>query len=201
MWMINRNGIILLPNYRGSSGYGVNFLSANYHNFNKAYSDIMSGVNYLIKKNIADSNHLALWGWSYDGYTTAWALGHTNKFKAAVEGDGLTDLLSFTNTTDARNYLVNFYGQKYWTSDSYVKDSPIMYANKYTTPLLIIHGENDVRVPLTQSLELNNALHNLHKPVKMIILPNTGHIPTDPNIIYQLNLEVTDWLNQAIDSK
>lgn len=196
--LLNQGFVILLPNYRGSSGYGAQFFGANYKHFNQAYFDIMSGVDYLIKEKVADPDQLALWGWSYDGYTTAWTLGHTHRFKAAVMGDGLTDLISFANTTDARTYLSNFYGHNYLESNDYLRDSPIMYANQFTTPLMIIHGENDERVPVAQALELNNALHKLNKPVTLILLPDTGHVPTNPNIIYNLNLKVSDWLDKVI---
>lgn len=199
--LLNQGFIILLPNYRGSSGYGANFLGANYKHFNQAYDDIMSGVDYLVNQKIADPNHLALWGWSYDGYTTAWILGHTTRFKAAVMGDGLTNLISFANTTDSRFYLSNFYNKDYLQGyQDYISDSPILYVNKFTTPLLIIHGANDDRVPVSQAIELNNALHLYHKPVELIILPNTGHVPTDPNIIYKLHLQVSDWLKQAVNN-
>ncbi|HRG62451.1 MAG TPA: prolyl oligopeptidase family serine peptidase [Burkholderiales bacterium] len=198
--LLNQGFVILLPNYRGSSGYGVDFVGANYKNFNKSYDDIMSGVDYLINQNIADKNHLALWGWSYDGYTTAWILGHTNRFKVAVMGDGLTDLLSFANTSDSRFYLSGFYGEDYLLASSkYLNDSPIIYANKFTTPLLIIHGESDDRVPYSQALELFNALQLYHKKVKFILLPRTGHVPTEPNVIYKLNQDVGEWLQQALD--
>lgn len=197
--LMQQGFIIFLPNYRGSTGYGPKFSAANVKKLGDVdYQDIMSGIDYLIKEKIANPNYLATFGWSYDGYMTAWMLGQTNRFKAAVEGDGMVDLISFTNTTDVSDFFKFYFGGNYWDNSLYITRSPIMYTHNFKTPLLIMHGINDKRVPISQSYELNNALVSQHKKVKLIVLPNTAHAPTEPNIIYQSLIEVSQWLQLAL---
>lgn len=193
--------VVFQPNPRGSSGYGLSFRLANYADFGGGdYHDIMSGVDYLINKGIANPNHLAIGGWSFGGYMTAWAISQSNRFKAAVEGDGNTDFISFSGTSDIPTYYERFLGTPFWGNNKlYLERAPIMHVENIQTPLLIMHGENDVRVPLSQSRELYTALERQHKPVKMIIFPKQHHVPTDANIIFASIGEVDAWLKQAIN--
>lgn len=192
--------VILQPNPRGSTGYGRQFRLANFADFGGGdYRDIMSGVDYLIQKGIADPNHLAVGGWSFGGYMTAWIISQTNRFKAAVEGDGNTDFISFSGTSDIPDYYAEYLGNNFWDDDQlYLQSAPISHVKNITTPLLIIGGENDIRVPTTQGYELYTALERQHKPVKMLVLPKQGHVPTDANIIEETIKEVDTWLIQAI---
>ena len=114
---------------------------------------------------------------------------------ADIDGDGLTDLISFSETTDIPFYLTQYLGSPFWdNAQLYLERSPISFVKNITTPLLILHGGNDNRVPLSQAQELYSALDLQHKPVKMFIAPDTGHVPDDANIIYQNINEVEDWL-------
>ncbi|HSW68658.1 MAG TPA: S9 family peptidase [Gammaproteobacteria bacterium] len=191
--------IIFQPNPRGSTGYGKNFRTANFKDFGGGdYRDVMSGVDYLIQKNIADPGRLAIFGWSYGGYLTAWAITQTSRFKAAIDGDGLTDLISFSGTTDIPFYLTQYLGGAFWSNSKlYFERSPISYVKNITTPLLILHGEKDDRVPLSQGQELYTALELQKKPVKMLIAPNTEHVPDDVNIIYEDIKEIQEWLKRV----
>ncbi len=188
--------ILFQPNPRGSTGYGKAFRTANFKDFGgKDYQDIMSGVDYLVQNNIADPNHLAIFGWSYGGYMTAWAITQTQRFKVAIDGDGLTDLISFSGTTDIPFYLTQYLGDAFWNNDKlYLQRSPIFYVKQIKTPLLILHGENDNRVPRSQSEELYAALKLQNKSVKMLVAPDTEHVPLDANIIYEEIMQIQDWL-------
>lgn len=192
--------VIFEPNPRGSDGYGSTFRLANFADFGGGdYQDVMSGVDYLIQKGIADPNHLAIAGWSYGGYLTAWAISHSNRFKAAIEGAGPTDYLSFAGTSGLSLFTKGYFGNEFWNDDKlYLQRSPIFYVKNIKTPLLILQGENDPQVPVTQSYELYNALDRQHKHVKMLILPEQGHVPTDANIIYESIKEIDAWLIQAL---
>jgi dipeptidyl aminopeptidase/acylaminoacyl peptidase len=198
--LLNLGFIVFQPNPRGSTGYGKTFRLANFADFGGGdYQDIISGVNYLIQKNIADPNHLAIGGWSFGGYMTTWIISQTNRFKAAVEGDGNTDFISFSGTSDIPDYYVEYLGSTFWNDDKlYIQRAPISHVKNITTPLLIIGGENDVRVPITQGYELYRALEQQHKPVKMLVLPRQGHMPTDANIIAKSIEEVEAWLKKAL---
>lgn len=198
--VLNLGFIIFQPNPRGSTGYGKIFRMANFADFGGGdYQDIMSGVNQLIQKNIADPNHLAIGGWSFGGYMTAWIISQTNRFKAAVEGDGNMNFISFSGTSDIPDYYVKYLGSTFWDDDKlYIQRSPISYVKNITTPLLIIGGENDARVPITQGYELYSALKGQNKTVKMLMLPQQGHVPTDANVMVNTIKEIDDWLKKAL---
>jgi len=192
--------IIFQPNPRGSDGYGKTFRFANIGDLGGGdYHDIITGINALIQRGIADPNHLAIFGWSYGGYMTAWTITQTHRFKAAIDGDGLTDLISFTGTTDIPWYLPQYLGSTFWHDPSlYLQRSPIMRAKNIKTPLLILHGENDTRVPLSQANELYTALRLQHKKVTLLVAPGQHHVPTNANITLEQIKAIDSWLQQAL---
>lgn len=192
--------IILAPNPRGSSGYGHQFQLANFKDLGgHDFQDIMSGVDYLIKKNIVDTNKMVIAGWSFGGYMASWAISQTNRFRLAIEGDGNTNMISFTGTTDIPEYYTAYLGDYFWNNNAlYAQRSPLSYVKNIVTPLLIITGEHDVRVPATQAYELYNALRLQNKPVKMLVLPEQGHVPNDANIIYESIKAIDEWLKQIL---
>ena len=113
------------------------------------YRDIMTGVDDMIKRGLADSTKMAFEGWSYGGYMTAWVVSQTSRFKSARMGAGLSDLQSMYGTTDIPGYIGTFFSgaptQK--TLDFYRSRSAITFVDQVTTPLLILHGGSDERVP------------------------------------------------------
>jgi dipeptidyl aminopeptidase/acylaminoacyl peptidase len=190
--------VVLAPNVRGSTGYGTSFRISNYRDFGGGdLQDILSGIRFLIKKGTVDEKNLTIGGWSFGGYMSAWAISQTSIFKAAIDGDGNTNFISFSGTSDIPNYYEYFLGAPFWeNSQLYLTRAPIMFTKNINTPLLIFSGENDNRVPLSQSYELYNALKRQHKPVKMFLLPGQGHMPTNANIIFESIQEVDKWLLQ-----
>ncbi len=192
--------VIFQPNYRGSGGYGKSFVTANVGDLDGGdYDDIMTGVDYLIQRGTVDPEHLALFGWSYGGYMTAWTVTQSKRFRAAVEGSGLTDFVSFTNTTDIPYYLEYYLRAALWNDDKlYLQRSPIFFSKNVVTPLLILHGKEDERVPTSQSYEFYHALKSQHKPVKMLVFPEQEHVLTDGNIIYESLVATDEWLKKAL---
>ena len=169
---------MLYPNPRGSTGYGEKFTRANIMDWGGGdYRDIMTGVDEMIKRGIADSTKLAFEGWSYGGYMTAWVVSQTSRFKAARMGAGLSDLQSMYGTTDIPGYIGTFFSgtptQK--TLDFYRARSAITFVDQVTTPLLILHGGSDERVPVGQSMEYFRALKDRGKPVQLVFYPREGH--------------------------
>src|SRR5438045_661898 len=101
---------VLYPNPRGSTGYGEKFMRGNIPDWGGGdYRDIMTGVDEVVKRGIADSTKLAVEGWSYGGYMTAWIVSQTGRFKAAMMGAGLSDLVSMYGTTDIPGYIGTFF--------------------------------------------------------------------------------------------
>jgi len=141
------------------------------------YRDIMAGVDAMVARGIADGDKLAVSGWSYGGYMTSWVVTQTNRFKAAMEGAGLTDLVSMYGTTDIPGYIASFFNgvPNKQTMEFYRQRSAITFVDNVTTPLLILHGGNDGRVPIGQPMEYFRALKDRGKTVQLVFYPREGH--------------------------
>ena len=169
---------VLYPNPRGGTNYGEKFLRANVPDWGGGdFRDIMAGVDALVAKGIADPDRLAIQGWSYGGYMTAWAVTQTTRFKAAMVGAGITNLWSMYGTNDLPNYLAAFFGgiPSKDTLPLYMERSAITHAHKVTTPTLILHGGNDERVPIGQPMEFYRAIKDRGTPVELVFYPRQGH--------------------------
>lgn len=191
---------ILRPNPRGSAGYGKAFRYANKADWGGGdFEDIQAGVDALISRGIVDSARMAVMGWSYGGYMTAWTIGHTNRFKAAALGAPVTDLLSFTGTTDIADFLPDYFGGDAWEkAELYRAHSPITYADKVTTPTLVLQGDADERVPLGQGLEFYHAVKRRGVPAKMVVYPRQPHGPTEPKFILDIMKQNLAWVDQYV---
>lgn len=169
---------VLYPNPRGSTGYGEKFMRGNVPDWGGGdYRDIMAGVDAMVARGIADGDKLAVSGWSYGGYMTSWVVTQTNRFKAAMEGAGLTDLVSMYGTTDIPGYIASFFNgvPNKQTMEFYRQRSAITFVDNVTTPLLILHGGNDGRVPIGQPMEYFRALKDRGKTVQLVFYPREGH--------------------------
>jgi dipeptidyl aminopeptidase/acylaminoacyl peptidase len=185
---------VLRCNVRGSSGYGREFRYANYNDWGGGdYQDIMSGVDALVQRGIADADRLGVMGWSYGGFMTSWIVTQTKRFKAASVGAGVTNLMSFTGTSDIPGFLPDYFGGEYWDAfDRWRTHSAMFNVKGVSTPTLIQHGEADVRVPLSQGYEFYNALKRQDVPVRMVTYPRQPHGLQEPKLqldAMQRNLE------------
>jgi dipeptidyl aminopeptidase/acylaminoacyl peptidase len=170
--------VVLLPNPRGSEGQGPAFTEANYQDWGGGdFADIMAGVDYLVAQCISDPNRLAIGGWSFGGFMTSWTVGHTDRFKAAMVGAGVTDLYSMATTTDiSPSFSQSYMGPLQPNIAIYDAHSPVRYVANVHTPVLILHGEADPRVPISQGEEFFNGLRFLNKDVQMVRYPREQHI-------------------------
>ena len=177
---------VLQVNYRGSSNYGEKFRTAIVGDyFRQGFDDIMTGVDEMVRRGIADPDKLGLMGWSAGGHWSNWALTHTDRFKAIATGAGVADWISLYAESDTRQYREQYLGgTPYDAWDRYVAESPIRFVKNAKTPTLIEVGENDARVPRAQSEELHVALEKLGVPTEFIVFPRMGHTLTDPR--YQM---------------
>ncbi|MFL5614437.1 MAG: S9 family peptidase [Gemmatimonadaceae bacterium] len=169
---------VLYPNPRGSTGYGEKWMRGNIPDWGGGdYRDIISGADAMVARGIADNDKLAVSGWSYGGYMTSWVVSQTSKFKAAMEGAGLTDLVSMYGTTDIPGYIASFFKgvPNKETTEFYRQRSAITFVDNVTTPLLILHGGNDQRVPIGQPMEYFRALKDRGKTVQLVFYPREGH--------------------------
>ena len=175
---------VLYPNPRGSTGYGEKWMRGNIPDWGGGdYRDIMTGVDEVIRRGIVDSTQMAFEGWSYGGYMTSWVVSQTGRFKAAMMGAGLPSLLSMSGTTDIPGYINTFFNGLPQYDGSiinpsikfYLERSAISYSDKVTTPLLILHGGSDERVPIGQPMEFYRALKDRGKTTELVFYPREGH--------------------------
>ena len=174
--------VVLKPNFRGSTNYGQDFVNANIDNWGIAdYDDVMTGVDHAVAEGWADPDRLICYGWSYGGYLSAWIVTQTDRFKAVSPGAGLTNLYSMYSTNDLQDYLASFFGGTPWAeSENYRQHSPMTYVTDVTSPVLLMHGGADTRVPPEQSVEFYRALKDLGTDVTFVRFPREGHGIEEP---------------------
>jgi dipeptidyl aminopeptidase/acylaminoacyl peptidase len=186
--------VVLQPQYRGSTGYGAEFLEAIYQHFgDRAYQDVESATDYAIAQGLADPNRLAIFGWSAGGFMTSWTVTQTHRYKAAIEGAGITDWLSFIPESDISQVD---YDMRFQEMDAgpFLAFSAVMYADRVTTPLLILHGEADLRVPVLQGREFFILLAERGKTVRMVTYPGSPHFPQLAEQRRNIYQELGNWL-------
>lgn len=186
--------VVLQPQYRGSTGYGTDFLNAIYQHFgDRAYHDVDSATDFAIEQGWADPNRLAIFGWSAGGFMTSWTVTQNHRYKAAIEGAGISDWLSFMWTSDVQQID---YDQR-WPDenpDAFLKFSAVMHAKDVTTPLLILHGAGDIRVPTYQGREFYLALAARGKTVRMVTYHDSPHFPKLWEQRADIFKEIRAWL-------
>jgi dipeptidyl aminopeptidase/acylaminoacyl peptidase len=188
--------VVLQPQYRGSTGYGSAFLNAIYQHFgDRAFRDVDSATDFAIAQGWADPQRLAIYGWSAGGFMTSWTVTQTKRYRAAIEGAGITDWLSFIPTSDLPQVD---YDQR-WPErnpEPFLKFSAIMYADQVSTPLLILHGAADIRVPTFQGREFYVLLAERGKTVRMVTYPGSPHFPRLWEQRRDVFHEIAAWLER-----
>ena len=169
--------VILMPNPRGSSGYGQKFVEEISRDWGgRVYTDIMNGVDNLTAMPWVDASRLGAAGGSYGGYMVDWILGHSDRFKALVSHAGVYNLESMYGVTEELWFPEwEFAGNPWDNPELYEKWSPNRFVKNFKTPTLVTHGELDFRVPINQGLELFTALQRRGIPSKMLYFPDEGH--------------------------
>ena len=169
---------VLLPNPRGSDGGGTSFAEANYRDWGVGdFRDIMDGVDLVVSRGVADADHLGVGGWSFGGFMTSWAITHSDRFKAAIVGAAVTDLFTMATTSDiAPSYLNSYFGELRSNFKLYDDHSSVRFLERCHTPALVIHGEADVRVPISQGEEFYYGLRFLGRETQMVRYPREPHI-------------------------
>jgi dipeptidyl aminopeptidase/acylaminoacyl peptidase len=196
--------VVLRPNYRGSTNYGVkhrNDIVGNY--FAPGYDDIMSGVDTLVAQGLVDPERMGVLGWSAGGHWSNWILVQTNRFKAISSGAGTSNWISMYAQSDVQRNRQFYLGNKlpYDDFDAYWAQSPLKYIKNAKTPTMIHVVEGDPRVPSPQSVELHMALKQLGVPTELYMYPgNTHGIPDPRNQLVKAVSEMA-WMDYYVRGK
>ena len=188
---------VLMPMPRGGYGYGVEGFRAIVGKWGvDDFADVMGGVDHVIDAGIADPNRLGVMGASYGGFMTPWIISHTDRFKAASTAASVIDLFDMYYLSDMPEPMLEYFGEPWDKRDLYLEHSPLTHAAKIETPLLIQHGENDRRVPITQAWKLYQALKRFGKTVEFEIYPRAGHVVYEPDLQREQMRRNVEWFKR-----
>lgn len=199
-WLALAGYAVLMPNPRGGMGHGEAFAAAARGDVGGAdYNDVLAAVDAAIERGISDPECLGIGGWSQGGYMTAWAVTQTNRFKAAIMGAGVSDWGMMVLSSDLPDFEQELGGSAPWDGPEqrqHQRSSPITFATHVKTPVLILHGENDARVPLSQATGFHRALRKQHVPTEFVVYPREPHSINE--YAHQLDLlqRVRSWYNR-----
>jgi dipeptidyl aminopeptidase/acylaminoacyl peptidase len=190
--------VSLQPNYRGSTGYGDEFLRDMVgHYFQNAHLDVMAGVDELVRRGVADPDRMVKMGWSAGGHLTNKLITFTDRFKAASSGAGVAQWISMYAQSDIRSYRTPWFGGTPWQKnapiDVYWNNSPLKDVANVKTPTLFFVGERDPRVPMPQSVEMYRAVKSNGVPTHLYVAPREPHGWGElRHQLFKLNAEI-EW--------
>ncbi|MGA9931054.1 MAG: S9 family peptidase [Terriglobales bacterium] len=191
--------VVVMINFHGSTGYGQKFIDAINGDWGGApFDDLMKGLDYAEKTYpFIDKDRECALGASFGGYMANWVLGHTDRFKCIVSHDGTFNTLSDWGTTEElwfNNW--EFKGTPYTNREMYEKWNPMNAAKNFKTPTLVVHGQLDYRLDVSEGLQLFTTLQVLGVPSKMLYFPDEGHWVLKPQNSQLWWKTVTDWVDQ-----
>ena len=193
--------VVIMINFHGSPGYGQKFVESISGDWGGApFQDLMLGLDYAEKTYpFIDKDRECALGGSYGGYMTNWILGHTHRFKCLVTHDGDSDTeAGYGQTEELWFEEWEFKGLPWTDRENYRKWSPILFAQNFKTPTLVVHGQKDYRLDVSQGFELFTTLQRLGVPSKMLYFPDEGHWVLKPQNSQLWYKTVSDWVDQWI---
>ncbi|MDN3405615.1 S9 family peptidase [Pseudoalteromonas sp. APC 3218] len=197
-----RGYAVFYPNYRGSTGKGVDYSKLGQNDYaGKEFDDLVDFKNHLVDMGLVDTKRVGITGGSYGGYASAWgATKLTEHFAASVMFVGVTNQLSKFGTTDISNEMNLVHARSYpWDKwQWYLERSPIYWAGQSETPLLIMHGKDDPRVHPAQSMELYRYMKVQGKDVRLVYYPGEGHGNRKVAAQYDYSLRLMRWMDNYL---
>jgi len=190
--------VVFMPNPRGSIGWGQEFVDdVNRDWGGRAYEDVMRGTDFAEALPYVAPGRTVAAGASYGGYLVNWIAGHTDRFKALVSHDGLFDLAAMYGSTEELWFVEWEFGGPYWKNpELYDRWTPSNHVARFKTPTLVVHGEQDHRVPLEQGLAMFTALQRQGVPSRLVVFPDENHWVLKPANSARWYREVLDWLDR-----
>ncbi|WP_045743613.1 S9 family peptidase [Actinoplanes rectilineatus] len=203
-WLAAAGYAVFLPNPRGGQGHGHDFAAAVAGRVGKEeWTDILAGVDLLIDRGVADPDRLGIAGWSHGGYLAAWAVSQTGRFRAALVGAGIVDWGMLAATGENGQFEAALGGSTGWSGigpHPHDAVSPISYASRIRTPVLIVHGAEDTNVPLGQAVYLHRALRHHGVPHELVVYPREGHRIRERAHRIDLLHRTRDWFDRRLSS-
>jgi dipeptidyl aminopeptidase/acylaminoacyl peptidase len=198
-----RGFMVFYPNYRGSTGRGVEFATSSQADpAGKEFDDLVDGVDYLIDEGLVDAERVGVTGGSYGGYATGWlSTRYSDRFAAGVMFVGISNKISKVGTTDIpdEEFLVHARKRPWDDWQFFLERSPVYYAGQSETPLLILHGQDDPRVDVGQSHELYRHLKlRSDAPVRLVLYPGEGHGNRNSTARYDYSLRSLRWMEHYL---
>ena len=193
--------VVIMVNPRGSTGYGQAFVDGINKDWGgKPYVDLMNGLDYAEKTYpFIDKDRECALGASYGGYMINWILGHTNRFKCLVSHDGMFNTESAYGSTEELWFPEWEFGDTLWANrEGYRKWSPHLFASQFKTPTLVVHGQLDYRLDVSEGFQLFTTLQRLKVPSKMLYFPDEGHWVLKPQNSQLWYKTVNGWVDQWI---
>jgi dipeptidyl aminopeptidase/acylaminoacyl peptidase len=191
--------VVIMINFHGSTGYGQKFIDAINGDWGGApFEDLMKGLDYAEKTYpFIDKNRECALGASYGGYMANWILGHTDRFKCIVSHDGMFNAESAWGTTEELWFNEwEFKGTPWTNREMYRKWSPHLSATSFKTPTLVVHGQLDYRLDVSEGLQLFTTLQRLGMPSKMLYFPDEGHWVLKPQNSQLWYKTVNEWVDR-----
>ena len=190
--------VVLYTNPRGSTGYGSAFGNAIKNAYpGKDFNDLMAGVDTVIGRGYVDTRNLFVYGCSGGGVLTAWTVGHTDRFAAAVSMCPVINWMSFVGTTDGASWYNNFEKYPWEDPTEHLKRSPLMYVGNVKTPTMLMTGVNDLRTPISQTEEFYEALKVRKVPTAMIRFNDEWHgTSSRPSNYLRTQLYLRSWFEK-----
>lgn len=199
--LVAKGYAVISLNPRGSSGYGQKFSDGTYQAWGGGdYRDLMAGMDYALENyDFLDEDRMGVTGGSYGGFMTNWVVTQTNRYKAAVTSASVSNLISFYGTSLYQDLIETEFNGLPW--DNYAllwHFSPMAHIKNVTTPTLLIHGENDIDVPIGQAEEFYIALKKLGVPARFVRYPNEGHGFSQPKNRLHNNRQLLEWFDKYL---
>jgi acylaminoacyl-peptidase len=189
--------VVLYLNPRGSTGYGEKFANEIHHDYpDKDYDDLMSGVDAVVGRGYIDAQRLFVTGGSGGGVLTAWIVGHTDRFRAAVVVKPVINWTSFVLTGDMNNFFYKYwFGEFPWEDmQAYWRRSPLAYVGSVKTPTMLMTGEADYRTPSSEAEQFYQALKLRKVDTALVRVPNASHdISARPSLLIDKAAYVLAW--------
>jgi len=192
---VSRGYYLFLPNPRGSFGQGEAFARANVRDLGGGdFRDILTGVDAVAHSAPIDESRMGIFGHSYGGFMTMWAVTHTQRFKTAVAGAGIANWISYYGENGIDSWMIPFFGNSVYDDPAaYRAASPLESIKQARTPTLMYVGELDVECPAPQSFEFWHALRALNVPTQLVVYPGSGHWIHKPEQVRDLRKREAEW--------